>query len=151
MFSWHVYWLIPSLHCKFHERKDIICFVCYVPYLFFLFICLVTKLCWTFATPRIIANEAPLSMGFFRQEYWRGLPSSSPGDLPNPGIKPSSPSLWADSLPLSHQGSPRTGYSRQMPILAYMVMKESCLKCFFRKGPHSIWWESTCGLKLFPP
>ena len=40
-----------------------------------------------------------LSMGFSRQEYWSGLPFLSPGDLPNPGIKPWSPALQADSLP----------------------------------------------------
>ena len=40
-----------------------------------------------------------LSMGFSRQEYWSGLPYPSPGDLPNPGIKPRSPALQADALP----------------------------------------------------
>ena len=44
-------------------------------------------------------EQAPLFMGFSRQEYWRGLPFSSPGDLPDPGIEPSSPTLQADSLP----------------------------------------------------
>ena len=43
-------------------------------------------------------------MGFFRQEYWSGLPFPSPGDLPDPGIKPTSSALQADSLPLSHLG-----------------------------------------------
>ena len=56
-----------------------------------------------FATPWIVAHQAPLSMGFPRQEYWNGLPFSSPGDLPDPGIKPQSSALQADSLPLSHQ------------------------------------------------
>ena len=49
-----------------------------------------------------VALEAPLSMGFPRQEYWNGLPFPPPGDLPNPGIKlmsPVSPALQADSLP----------------------------------------------------
>ena len=41
-----------------------------------------------FATPWTIAHQAPLSLGFSRQEYWSGLPSPSPGDLPDPGIKP---------------------------------------------------------------
>ena len=50
-----------------------------------------------FATPWTVAH--PLSMGFSRQEYWSGMPFPSPGDLPNPGIKPSSPALQADSLP----------------------------------------------------
>ena len=59
-----------------------------------------------FVTPRTVAHQAPLSMGFSRQEYWSGLPYS-PGVLPYPGIKPTSPALAADSLPLSLQGSPR--------------------------------------------
>ena len=46
-----------------------------------------------FATPWIVAHWAPLSMGFSRQEFWSGFPFLPPGDLPNPGIKPSSPSL----------------------------------------------------------
>ena len=58
-----------------------------------------------FETPWTVAHQAPLSMGFSRQEYWRGLPCPPPGDLPNPGIKPLSPALQADSLPMSHQGS----------------------------------------------
>ena len=40
-----------------------------------------------FVTPWTVAQQAPLSMGFSRQEYWSGLPFPSPGDLPNPGIK----------------------------------------------------------------
>ena len=43
------------------------------------------------ATPRTVAYQAPLSMGFSRQEYWSGVPFPSPGDLPNPGIKSESP------------------------------------------------------------
>ena len=46
-----------------------------------------------FATPRTVAHQAPLSMGFSRQQYWSGLPLSSPGDLPDPGIEPGSPAL----------------------------------------------------------
>ena len=46
-----------------------------------------------------VAHQAPLSMGFSRQEYWSGLPYPSPGDLPDPGIEPGSPALQADSLP----------------------------------------------------
>ena len=46
-----------------------------------------------FATPWTVAYQAPPSMGFSRQEYWNGLPFPSPGDLPNPGIKPGSPAL----------------------------------------------------------
>jgi len=60
----------------------------------------------SFETPWTVARQAPLSIGFPRQEYWSGFPFPSPGDLPDPGIKPMSPACQADSLPLSHQGSP---------------------------------------------
>ena len=46
-----------------------------------------------FRTPWTVAHQAPLSMGFSRQEYWSGLPFTSPGDLPIPGIEPGSPTL----------------------------------------------------------
>ena len=52
------------------------------------------------------ARQTPPSMGFSRQEYWRGLPFPSPGDLPSPGIEPAPPALQMGSLPLSHQESP---------------------------------------------
>ena len=59
-----------------------------------------------------IAHQAPLSMGFSRQEYWSGLPFPSPGDLPNPGTEPTSPAWQVDSLPLSQQGSPESSIER---------------------------------------
>ena len=52
-----------------------------------------------FVTPWTITYQAPLTMGFSRQEYWSGLPFPSPGDLPNPGIELRSPVLQADALP----------------------------------------------------
>ena len=52
-----------------------------------------------FATPWTVAHQAPQSMGFSRQEYWNGLPFPSSGDLPDPGIEPWSPALYADALP----------------------------------------------------
>ena len=58
-----------------------------------------------FATPWTVANQAPLSMGFSRQEYWSGAPFHSPEDLPDPGIEPSSPALWADALPSEPPGN----------------------------------------------
>ena len=67
---------------------------------------LVAKSCLTLATPWNVACQAPLSMRFSRREYWSGLPFPSPGDLPDPGNESRSPALQADSLPLSHQGSP---------------------------------------------
>ena len=83
------------------------------------------------------ACQAPLSMEFSRQEYWSGLPCPSPGDLSDPGIKPRSPALQEDSLPLSHQGSLiytplyikqitnkdllySTGNCTQYPVMTYM-------------------------------
>ena len=57
-----------------------------------------------FVTPWTVAYQAPLSMGFSRQECWRGLPFPSPGDLPYPGIKPWSPTLQADTLPSEPPG-----------------------------------------------
>ena len=57
-----------------------------------------------FVTPWNVACLTPLSMGFSRQEYWRGLPFPSPGDPSDPGIKPESPALQLDSLPLSRHG-----------------------------------------------
>ena len=52
-------------------------------------------------TPWTVAHPAPPSMGFSRQKYWSGLPFFSPGDLPDPGIKPKFPALQADSYSLS--------------------------------------------------
>ena len=48
---------------------------------------------WLFATPWTAAYQAPPSIGISRQEYWSGLPCPCPGDLPNPGIEPGSPTL----------------------------------------------------------
>ena len=56
-----------------------------------------------FATPWTVAYQAPLSMGFSREEYWSGLPFLSPGDLPNPGNEPRSPTLQVDSLCLTRE------------------------------------------------
>ena len=56
-------------------------------------------------TPWTLTREAPLSMGFSRQEYWSGLPFPSPADLPNPGVEPESPALQADSLPSEPPGN----------------------------------------------
>ena len=53
-----------------------------------------------------VAYQAPLSMGFSRQEYQSGLPFPSPGDLPNPGIEPGSPTLEADALTSEPPGKP---------------------------------------------
>ena len=63
---------------------------------------------WPFATPWTVAHQAPPSMGFSRQEYWRGLPLPSPGNLPDPGIEPRSPTLQADALTSEPPGKPQS-------------------------------------------
>ena len=77
--------------------------------------CLVAKSSATLVTPGTVALQAPLPIGFPRQEYWSGLPFPSPGDLPNPGIKPVSLHWQEILLPLSHLGSP-------VPVQKYMCV-----------------------------
>ena len=59
-----------------------------------------------FVTPWTVPHQPPLSMGFFWQEYWSGLPCPPPGDLPNLGTEPMSPALKVDSLPAKPPGKP---------------------------------------------
>ena len=70
-----------------------------------------------FATLWTVAGQAPLSVGFLRQEYWSGLPFPSPGDLPNAGIEPWSPAFQADALTSEPPGKPYT----YLPIDKYFV------------------------------
>ena len=60
----------------------------------------------SFGTLWTVAHQAPLSMGFSREEYWSGLPFPPPGNLPDPGIEPASSALQENSLQLSPQGIP---------------------------------------------
>ena len=79
---------------------------------------------WVFAAPWTVAHQAPLSMEFSRQQYWRGLPFPTPGDLPDPGIKlacPLSPALPVVFLPLYHLGS--FGESRNLASLSFLICK----------------------------
>ena len=70
--------------------------------------------------------QAPLSMGFSRQEYWTGLPCPPPGDLPNPGIKLRSPTLQADSLPSRSPGKPKnTGVGSLSLLQGIFLSQES--------------------------
>ena len=59
---------------------------------------LVGQSCLTLCVTRPVIHQVPLFMGFFRQEYWSGLPFPSQGDLPDPGVEPGSPTLQADPL-----------------------------------------------------
>ena len=86
-------------------------------------------------TPWTIAYEAPLSMEFSRQEYWTGLPFPTPGDLPDPGIKPvslASPALAVDSLPLRHLGSPFQTFGLLKLVINLGFGSNSECKVFFR-------------------
>ena len=91
---------------------------------------LVAKSCPTLATPWSVARQAPLSMGFSRQEYWSGLPFPSPGDLPDPGIEPRSPTLQAAALPFEppgciHTHTHRTDLEKEKPVKSqYMKGRE---------------------------
>ena len=76
------------------------------------------------ATPWAVAHQAPLSMGFSRQEYWSGLPFPSKGDLPNAGIKPRSPALQGDSLLSEPPGKP-------IYIWPIYDMGHTCTKALF--------------------
>ena len=86
-------------------------------------------------TPWTVALQAPLSMGFSKQEYRSGLPCPSPGYLPDPGIEPGSPILQADSYQLSHQGRP----TRIRKVLKTKVMSTSL---------HSVSEYSWCALHV---
>ena len=74
------------------------------------YVTLVAQLCPALCDPMniwLVAHQAPLSIGFSRQEYWIRLPFPSPGDLPNPGTELRSPALQADSLPSEPPGKPQ--------------------------------------------
>ena len=84
----------------YHSNSSLENWIIMVCYWWSLFICsVVSDTLWP---PWTIAGQAPLPMGFSRQEYWSGLPFPSPGDLPNPGIEPRSPALQANSVNLSY-------------------------------------------------
>ena len=68
--------------------------------------CSAVQSCLTLCDPWTVAHQAPLSMGFFRQEYWSGLPFPPSGDLLGLGIKPASPALQADPFTAEPSGKP---------------------------------------------
>ena len=84
----------------------------------------VAQLYPTLATPWTVAHQAPLSKGFSRQEYWRGLPFPSPGDLPDPGIEPTFPALQVDSLLSEPTGKP--GFQKGICLLAGPLFLTLC-------------------------
>ena len=86
----------------------------------------------SFVTPWTVACEAPLSMGFLRQEYWSGLPFPSPGDLPNPGIEPTplmSPASAGVFFATESPGKPHmTFWRRQNYEDSKKISARQCLK-----------------------
>ena len=81
-------------------------------------------------TPRTVALQAPLSMGFSRQEYWSGLPFPSPGDLPGPGVKPRSLALQADSSLSELPGKTKANFLTNNFLfnIAYFILLVSSTK-----------------------
>ena len=87
----------------------------------------------TLCDPWTIARQAPLSTGFSGQEYWRGLPFPSPGDLPDPGMEPPCPTLHVDSRP----SKPEPGQiTKPLRALVSLSFKWS----FQRTYPQGLWW-----------
>ena len=85
-----------------------------------------------FVIPWTMACQDSLSMGLPRQEDWNGLVFPSPGVLPHPGIEPVSPALQADSLPLSHLGSPYIYiYVCVCVCVCVCIHIYICTTCFF--------------------
>ena len=74
-----------------------------------------------FATPWTVAYQASPSIEFSRQEYWSGLPFPSPGDLPDPGIKPRSPGLQADALPSEPEGKALNAHVNNKRMTCYFM------------------------------
>ena len=76
-----------------------------------------------FATLWTVANQAPLSMGFSRQEYWSGLPFPSPGDFPDPGIEPRSLALQADALTSEPPGKRMMNRALHLSVIDISMVK----------------------------
>ena len=91
---------------------------------------LVILWCLTLYNPMDCRPPGSLSMEFSRQEYWSGLPFPSPGDLPDPGIKPRSPALQAASLPSEPAGKPMDIFGRPL-FSEHGIQLDFC----------SIWWN----------
>ena len=99
-----------------------------------LFSCSVMSNC--FAISWTVAQQAPLSMEFSRQEYWSRLPFPSPGYYPNLGIKPVYPTLQADSLPSEPSGKPSN-----ITYFKYYIIVIKCTNIYICK-----WWVYSINL-----
>ena len=78
-----------------------------------------------------VAHQAPLSMGFSRQEYWSGLPLPPPGDIPNPGTEPRSPALQAVSVLFRATIYRFSAISVKVPIAIFTEVEKTILKCIW--------------------
>ena len=98
-----------------------------------------TQSCPTLCDPMAVAYQASLSMGFPRQEFWSGLPLPSPGDLPEPGIKPVSPALTGRFF---YHWATREALPGRIPLVKWYLSQISLIRrCFCRRYT----WLS-CGL-----
>ena len=104
-----------------------------------------------------VTCQAPLSMKFSRQEYWSGLPFPSPGDLLDPGIKPGSPALQADSLPSEPPGKP---LQKRLLVPSARSVVDSCILWIVKEhlgfpsgtsGKEPTWQSRICKRLRFDP
>ena len=92
--------------------------------------------------------QAPLSMGFSRQEYWSGLPFPPPGDVPDPGIETRSPALQADSLPTELGGKPLVASPGKAfkgctyCLIMIVISIRHIIMCKSLESWWESWWES---------
>ena len=86
-----------------------------------------------FVTLLTVAHKTPQSTELFRQEYWSGL-FPSPGDLPDPGIEPGSPTLQADSLPTEPPGNRKRVHNKTSQTFPHPCLSKNCLS---KKLPRS--------------
>ena len=99
---------------------------------------------WLFATLWTVVHQAPLSMGFSRQEFWSGLPFPPPGDLPNPGIEPASPALAGRFFTTETPGKPKPPFTwRHFQFWKWLIKRgtmilsrTSGMRIFFNRKPN---------------
>ena len=96
------------------------------------------KLLRLFAIPWTVAYQPPLFMEFFRQEYWSGLPFPSPWELPDPGIKPRSPTLQADTLP----SEPPEKLLVRMVIIKKSMFRKNSMYIIYSETDHQPRWDA---------